>query len=200
MIEWTNERADRTDLRRSPTHRCRGSVRRDARHRAHRRGSAVRFARPAVHGVVRAAGQHDRGLHRCAGDRARARLLARSAGDGDRHGSRLAHGRIPVDVGSADRHRPVAQLPDGVWRRRRVARRSAMAGHDRVGRACRTVRWGSAFGVARHPVLARGADRAGSAGRGGLLRLRGHPPDAGGVDRGVVRDVRGVRGETRWGT
>ena len=34
-------------------------------------------------------------------------------------------------------------------------------------------------------------------GVGGLLRLRGHPPDAGGADGGVVRDVRGVRGEAR---
>ena len=69
-------------------------------------------------------------------------------------------GRIPVDVGPADGHRSAAELADGVWRRRRVARRSAMAGDDRVGRAGRAVRWGSAFGAARHPVLARGADRA----------------------------------------
>ena len=50
------------------------------------------------------------------------------------------------------------------------------------------------------PFWLGGAGRAGCAGRGGILRLRGDPPDAGGADRGVVRDVRGVRGETRWGT
>ena len=45
------------------------------------------------------------------------------------------------------------------------------------------------------PFWVGGADRAGPAGRGRILRLRTHPPGAGGADGHAVRDVRGVRRE-----
>ena len=106
-------------------------------------GSALRQACPAVHGVVRAAGQHDRRLHRHARDRAWAGVLARPVGDGDRDGSRLARRRLPVDVGATHGHRSAAELADGVRRLRRRSRCPAMAVVDRMGRAGRTVRRGS---------------------------------------------------------
>ena len=93
---------------------------------------------------------------------------------------------------------PAAQLADGVRRRRRAARCAAMAVVDRVGRA-----W-SGCSVGRR-CRCCSASRSGLAvlivlalqGAVGLLRLRAHPPDAGGADRRAVRDVRGVRRQAR---
>ncbi len=76
----------------------------------------------------------------------RARILAGSAGDGDRDRPRFACRRLPVDVGAAHGHRSAAELADGVRRSRRGSRRvlqwlSSIA-WDALGR---TVRWGSAW-------------------------------------------------------
>ncbi len=91
-----------------------------------------------------------------------------------------------------------AQLTDGVRRRRRCARRPAVAVLDRLGRARRAVRRGSAAVLLGIPFWVAVLIVLGVQGAVGFFGYELDPPVAGGVDRGAVRDVRGVRGETRW--
>ena len=112
-------------------------------------------ARAAVHRVVRPEHDHDRRVHRHAGDRARPGLLARPARHGHRHGARLAAGRLPVDLGPRT---GTGQLPAS---RMAFGGAVVLPGHrpvallDRLGRrwsACSAAR---RWRPAAHPVLGR---------------------------------------------
>ena len=208
MIEWAYDTGDAAAsdaqrcahcaaLRRPKPEWCGRLVGRDPRHRTSPRRPAVWNPAQVVHGLVCAAGQHDRRLHRSHCDRAGTRVLARPARDGDRHRARVTRRRISVDVGSAHRRRAAAGLPHGLRGRRRAARGVAVVVVDRVGRTGGPVRWRGPRATARHPVLGRRADRPRRSGSRGLFRLRGHSSSPGRAHGRAVRDVRRVRGEAR---